>query len=169
MMHALIELARNSVEEFVKSKKVISPPEKLSPEMTGKSGVFVCIKNSGRLRGCIGTFMPCCGNIAEETIRNAISAASGDPRFPAVSETELSDLEFTVDVLSPPEKVEEISTLDHKKYGVIVSNGPRRGLLLPNLEGVDSVEEQLRITRMKAGISEDEPAEIFRFEVQRYR
>jgi AmmeMemoRadiSam system protein A len=168
-MHSLTELARKSIEEFIKRRKVISPPEQLTPEMTGRSGVFVCIKKNGQLRGCIGTFMPCCGNIAEETIRNAISAASGDPRFPAVTEPDLADLEYTVDVLSPPEKVQDIGALDPEKYGLIVSSGPRRGLLLPNLEGVDSVEEQLRITRMKAGISQDEPVEIFRFEVQRYR
>lgn len=169
MMHALAELARTSIEEFVRHKKVISLPEQLTHEMTAKAGVFVCIKKNGQLRGCIGTFMPSCGNVAEETIRNAISAASGDPRFPAVSEAELSDLEYTVDVLSPPEKVEDISHLDPKKYGVIVSSGNRRGLLLPNLEGVDSVEEQLRITRMKAGIQQEEPAKMFRFQVRRYK
>lgn len=168
-MHALVELAKKSVEEFVKNKKEIYPPDKLNTEMTTKAGVFVSIKKKGNLRGCIGTFMPCTENVANEIIRNAISAATQDPRFDPVTEDELSDLEYSVDVLSAPEKVSNISELDPKKYGVIVVHGSRKGLLLPDLDGVDSVEEQLRIARMKAWINPDEKLEISRFTVARYR
>lgn len=168
-MHGLVDLARKSVEEFVRKRKVIPLPEPLPPEMAEKAGVFVCLKKDGQLRGCIGTFQPCCDNIALETVRNAVSAATQDPRFPSVSEDELSSLSYSVDVLSAPEKVHDKSELDPRKFGVIVTAGQRRGLLLPDLEGVDSVEEQLRIARMKAGISPHEDVEIFRFSVKRYR
>ncbi len=168
-MHGLVELARKSVEEFVRKKKVVPLPEPLPPEMAEKAGVFVCLKKDGQLRGCIGTFQPCCDNIALETVRNAVCAATQDPRFPSVSEDELSSLSYSVDVLSAPEKVHDKSELDPRKFGVIVKAGQRRGLLLPDLEGIDSVEEQLRIARMKAGILQYEDVEIFRFRVKRYR
>jgi AmmeMemoRadiSam system protein A len=169
MMHAIVELARRSVEEFVRNGKTVSLHEPLPAEMRAKAGVFVCIKKHGELRGCIGTFLPCCDNVAAETVRNAISAAIQDPRFRPVAADELDQLSYSVDVLSPPEKVQDLSELDPKEFGVIVSCGNRRGLLLPDLEGVDSVEEQLRITRMKAGIMPDEEVEIFRFRVERYK
>jgi uncharacterized protein len=168
-MHKLAELARKSVEEFVKNGKKAPPPQELTPEMKEKAGVFVCIKKGGNLRGCIGTFLPCTENVADEIIKNAISAATEDPRFDPVTEDILNDLEYSVDVLSPPEKVSDISELDPKKYGVIVVHGSRKGLLLPDLEGVDSPEEQLRIAKMKAWINPDEKVEIFRFMVSRYR
>ena len=168
-MHGLVDLARKSVEEYVRKKKIVSLPGPLPPEMAEKAGVFVCLKKDGQLRGCIGTFQPCCDNIALETIRNAVCAATQDPRFPSVSEDELGSLSYSVDVLSAPEKVHDKSELDPRKFGVIVAAGQRRGLLLPDLEGVDSAEEQLRIARMKAGISPHEDVEIFRFSVKRYR
>ena len=168
-MHKLAELARQSVEEYIRNKTEISPPEDLTPEMTAKAGVFVCIKKKGHLRGCIGTFMPCTEDVAHEVIRNAICAAKDDSRFEPVTADELDELEFSVDVLSPPEKVSDMSGLDPKKYGVIVVHGNRKGLLLPDLEGVDSVEEQVRIAKMKAWINPDEKVEIFRFMVSRYR
>lgn len=167
-MHRLVELARQSVEEFIRNQKVIAAPEPLSPEMAGKAGVFVCIKKYKQLRGCIGTFMPCTENIAVETIKNAISAATQDSRFAPVTEDDLNDLAYSVDLLSPPEKVEDISEFNPKKYGVIVTSGQKKGLLLPNLEGVDTVEEQLRIAKMKAGILPDEKVNLFRFSVCRY-
>jgi len=168
-MHKLVELARKSAETFVKTGQEISPPQELTPEMTAKAGVFVCIKKKGTLRGCVGTFMPCTENVAEEIIKNAMSAATRDPRFDPVTEDELQQLEYSVDLLSPPEKVSDISELDPKKYGVIVLHGSRKGLLLPDLEGVDSVEEQLRIAKMKACINPQDNVEIFRFTVSRYR
>ncbi len=168
-MHKLVALAKKSIEEYVKSQKVISTAGPLSPEMAEKAGVFVSIKKHGQLRGCIGTFMPCTENIATETIRNAISAATEDPRFTPVKENELDELVYSVDVLSPPEKVEDVSELNPKIYGVIVTRGQRKGLLLPDLEGVDTVDEQLKIARMKAGIMPDEDVNIFRFKVHRYK
>jgi len=168
-MHKLSELARKSVEEFVRNGKEPPPPQELTPEMMEKAGVFVCIKKGGSLRGCIGTFLPCTENVAHEIIKNAISAATKDPRFDPVTEDILDDLEYSVDVLSPPEKISDIGELDPKKYGIIVVHGSRKGLLLPDLEGVDSVEEQLRIAKMKAWINPEEKVEIFRFKVSRYR
>lgn len=168
MTHPIVELAKRAVEEHVKHGKTIQPPETLTPEMKERAGVFVCIKKHGRLRGCIGTFMPLFRNVAEEAIRNAIGASSEDPRFPHVSKEELPDLVYSVDVLSAPEKVDDIKKLDPKKYGVIVESNRRKGLLLPDLEGVDTVEEQIGIARMKAGIPLLEDIDIYRFEVRRY-
>jgi AmmeMemoRadiSam system protein A len=168
-MHPLVELAKQSVETYAREGKIIKPPEPLQPEIAEKAGVFVSLKKHGRLRGCIGTYMPSCESIEIETVINAIAAATKDPRFPPVEENELNDLTYSVDVLSPPWKVKDISELDPKKYGVIVVSGHRKGLLLPDLEGVDTVEEQLRITRFKAGILPHEEVEIYRFEVKRYK
>lgn len=168
-MHKFAELAKKSVEEYVKSRMIIAIPEPLDPEMAEKAGVFVSLKKHGELRGCIGTYTPCQESISVEIILNAISAATRDPRFQPVTERELSELNYSVDVLTPPEKVKDISELGPKEFGVILKSGPKRGLLLPDLEGVDSVEDQLRIVRLKAGILPDEKVEIFRFRVKRYR
>jgi AmmeMemoRadiSam system protein A len=163
------ELARKSTEEFVRTGKIIPLPEKLAPELQVKAGVFVCLKKKGTLRGCLGTFEPCTETVAEEIVKNAVAAATSDPRFEPVTADELNSLEYTVDVLSMPEKITDLKELDPKKYGVIVIHGSRKGLLLPDLEGVDSVEEQLRIAKMKAWINPDDDVEVFRFTVTRYR
>ena len=168
-MHPLVQLAKKSVETYVREGRVIELPSPLSADMSQKSGVFVCIKKDHQLRGCIGTFSPSRESLASETIMNAISAATHDPRFPPVLENELDALEYTVDVLSPPETVTDKSQLDPKRYGVIVTSGQRRGLLLPDLEGVNTLEEQLNIAKMKAGIPPGEETEIYRFEVKRYQ
>jgi len=167
-MHPLAELAKKSVEAHVREGIPIGLPDPLPAEMSGRAGVFVCIKKHGELRGCIGTFQPSSECIGSETMMNAISAATKDPRFTPVVKEELGDLTYSVDVLSCPEKVSGLSDLDPKKYGIIVVSGFRRGLLLPDLEGVDTVEEQLKITKMKAGILPHEEVEIYRFEVMRY-
>ena len=137
--------------------------------MKQKAGVFVSIHKSGELRGCIGTFEPQKANVAEETIANAISSATRDPRFFPITPDELKDLEYSVDVLTKPEPVKSQDQLDPKKYGVIVECGWRRGLLLPDLEGVDSVDYQIDICRQKAGIMPHEPVKLYRFEVKRYK
>lgn len=168
-MHAFAELAKKAISEYVSTGLVIPVPVALTPDMRKRAGVFVSLKKKGLLRGCIGTFMPACDNLAEEIIRNAISAATGDPRFSPVTPEELSGLSYSVDVLSPPEKVDDLNALDAKRYGVIVAKGGRRGLLLPDLEGVDTVEEQISIAKMKAGISINEKVELYRFEVKRYQ
>src|SRR5690606_36304199 len=132
-----------------------------------RRGVFVSIKKNGNLRGCIGTIRPVTKNIAQEIIRNAVEAGVYDPRFSPVEEDELPELEFSVDVLTEPVKANK-EELDPKKYGVIVRSGHKTGVLLPNLEGVDTVEEQLRIALQKAGISPDEDYDIEKFEVIRH-
>lgn len=162
-----VKLARDTVENYIKMKKLPASYEPF-PEMHEKAGVFVCIKIKGQLRGCIGTFEPCCGNVTEEIIMNALSTATRDPRFSPVTAEELPDLEYTVDILTSPEPVKSIKELDPKKYGVIVEAGARKGLLLPDLEGVDTVEEQIDICRQKAGISPLEQVKLYRFQVKRY-
>ena len=137
--------------------------------LTRRAGVFVSLRKEGRLRGCIGTIGPVRGNIAEEIRENAVSAATRDPRFSPVRQEELAALEISVDVLGEPEKIRSRDQLDVKRYGVIVSKGLRRGLLLPNLEGVDTVDEQLSIALQKAGLSPRErDFEMERFEVVRH-
>jgi len=153
--HPLVKLARKAVETFVKEGKIISPPSpsEMIPEMKERAGVFVSIKKRGKLRGCIGTYLPTRKNVAEEVIRNAIAACSEDPRFEPVREDELPYLEYSVDVLTEPEPVYDLRELDPKVYGVIVeASDGRKGLLLPDLEGVDTVEEQIDIASRKAGI-----------------
>jgi len=136
--------------------------------MRERAGVFVSIKKHGQLRGCIGTFEPTQSNVAQEVINNAISSATRDPRFPPVAPAELADLSYSVDVLTKPEPVDSPAQLDPKEYGVIVECGRRRGLLLPNLEGVDTVDYQIDICRQKAGILPHEPVRLYRFQVKRY-
>lgn len=167
-MNPLVELARKTIETYVKTGKLIPPPAQLPAEMKGKAGVFVSLKKHGELRGCIGTIASTTDNIAEEIIRNAIEAAAHDPRFAPVTKTELADLEISVDVLGEPEPAASIKDLDVKRFGVIVKSGQRRGLLLPALKGVDTPEEQIAICRRKAGIGLSEPVELFKFEVRRY-
>ena len=169
MAHPLVQLAIDAIRRFVEEGKTIAPPDTLTDEMKGRAGVFVSLKEHGELRGCIGTFEPTQPNIALEIIHNAISAATRDPRFPQVRSNELTELIYSVDVLTEPESVEETSELDPKRYGVIVESGWKKGLLLPDLEGVDTVEYQLSIAKQKAGIAEEEPVKIYRFEVKRYK
>jgi AmmeMemoRadiSam system protein A len=165
----LVELARRTIESYVQTGKVPSPPDPLPKEMEQRAGVFVSIHlRNGDLRGCVGTFEPTAMNVAEETIQNAVNAATRDPRFPAIAERELEDLEISVDVLSPPERVYALQDLDPKCYGVIVRCGWRRGLLLPDLEGVDTCEQQVSIAMRKAGIYPNEEVELERFTVKRH-
>jgi len=168
-MHPLVKLAKDTIELYVREGKVLAPRDKdLVPEMQGRAGVFVSLKVRGMLRGCIGTFEPCEPDVANEIVRNAISAATGDPRFTAVRPDELASLEYSVDVLTSPEPAKDFTELDPRRYGVIVQAGRRRGLLLPDLEGVDTVEEQVGIATQKAGIAPGTPVTLFRFEVKRY-
>jgi len=164
-----VSLARRTIDEYIKHGDIIEVPEGLSDELyTERKGVFVSIKKEGRLRGCIGTIEPLHESIAKEIIKNAISASTRDPRFNEIEENELSDLVISVDVLFPPEDIESMDMLDTEEYGVIVNKGYRRGLLLPNLEGIDSVDEQVSIALQKAGIREDENYELQRFKVVRH-
>ena len=173
-----VKLARATIEQFVKTGKRLKFPadlpaglaEALPEEATKeRAGAFVSVHKNGMLRGCIGTIGPVQDSIAEEIISNAISAVSRDPRFERVREDELELLEINVDILGKPENIDGPDQLDVKRYGVIVSCGARKGLLLPDLEGVDTVEEQIDIARRKGGISPDDDYRLQRFEVVRYK
>ncbi len=165
-----VRLARAEVEAWVGGRRRIGIPDGLPAEMLAeRAGVFVSLHKEGRLRGCIGTISPTRESVAEEIIANAISAASRDPRFSPVRPDELDALEISVDVLAPAEKIASKDELDVKRYGVIVTKGRKRGLLLPNLDGVDTVDEQVSIALRKAGLSEREKNyELERFEVVRH-
>lgn len=166
---AFVRLARETIEQYVRSKEVLRCPDTLPEEMRKRrAGVFVSLKKDGRLRGCIGTIQAVQASLAEEIIYNAVSACSKDPRFEPVSQEELEHLTIHVDVLGDTERINSPKELDVKRYGVIVTSGYRRGLLLPNLEGVDTVEEQIAIARQKAGIGGTEEVELERFEVVRH-
>lgn len=167
-MHPLVQLAKDTIEAYIRNGTIPQPVE-LTPEMEERAGVFVSLKIGGLLRGCIGTFEPTRENVAQEIVANAICSATRDPRFPAVTPDELDGLEYNVDILSKTEPVNDIDELDPKRYGVIVESSGRRGLLLPDLEGVDTVQKQIEICRAKAGILAVEPAKLYRFEVKRYR
>ncbi|RKM59271.1 AmmeMemoRadiSam system protein A [Butyrivibrio sp. CB08] len=171
-----VRLARFSLESFITMGKRISKSDltgekwaDMPSEMfSQQAGAFVSIHKDGALRGCIGTILPTCRNVADEIMQNAISAGTNDPRFPMIREDELASLEMSVDVLDTPEPIDSPDQLDVKRYGVIVTHGRKRGLLLPNLDGVDTIEDQIDIARQKAGISEDEDYSLERFEVIRH-
>ena len=166
-----VQLARLSLESYVRTGHTLERlPDHLPQELTRQAaGTFVSLHINGHLRGCIGTVFPARENVAWEIIQNAVSACSCDPRFPPVRVNELDELEYSVDVLDQPEPVNSLSQLDPRQYGVIVIYGHRRGLLLPNLDGVDTVEKQLDIARQKGGIREEDPYRIERFKVVRHQ
>ena len=165
-----VQLARKSLETYITEGRQISMPDSLPEEMRKRrAGTFVSIHKHGKLRGCIGTIEPTASCIAGEIIRNAISAATQDPRFDPVTADELKWLQINVDVLGKPEKIASVDELDVKRYGVIVTCGYRRGLLLPDLEGVDTPQQQVSIAMQKGGIRKNEPYTLERFEVIRHR
>jgi AmmeMemoRadiSam system protein A len=165
-----VRLARETLETYVRGGEKIKVPDWVPGELRSKrAGVFVSLKKNGRLRGCIGTIGPTRSSIAEEIIENAVSAGIMDPRFDPVAPGELSRLTYSVDVLGEPEKIESMDELDVKNYGVIVTSGFKRGLLLPDLEGVETPEEQVEIALQKAGIRAYEEYSMERFRVERFR
>jgi len=162
-------LAKKTIELYLKEGKKYKLTSSLPEDMLKKqAGVFVSLKKRGQLRGCIGTIQPTTNSIADEIIQNALSAAFQDPRFPPLEKDELSSITYSVDVLKEAERINSISQLDPSKYGVIVKNKYKSGLLLPRLEGVNTIEHQLAIAKQKAGIYEDEDYEMYRFEVIRH-
>ena len=186
-MHPLVKLAKSATETYIKEDKFIVPPSDLPQEfLAKKSGVFVTIKKEGKLRGCVGTYLPTQENIAQEVIKNAVSAATQDYRFGPIREEELPLLSYTVYILSKPELIRDKLELDPKKYGIIVKttpyttsdkegvvfNGripPKTGLLLPDLEGIDTLRKQILTACQKAGIDpEREKFIIYRFSVEKY-
>jgi len=168
-VHPYVELAVTAIQTYVREGKKIPLPRPLPEGMAVRSAAFVSIKKQGVLRGCIGTILPAHPSLAEEIIENSISSATRDTRFPPVGPDELGALTVSVDVLSPPEPVASVAELDAKKYGVIVQSGSRRGLLLPDIEGVDTPEEQVAICRRKGGIGTEEEISLQKFTVTRYR
>lgn len=164
-----VQLARTTIETYVRTGKIIAVPDNLPKEMySQKAGVFVSIKENGSLRGCIGTICAVRTCVAEEIIENAISAACRDPRFQPIRQEELDELVISVDVLGDTEEIDSPDKLDVSRYGVIVTKGHKRGLLLPNLDGVDTVEDQIAIAKRKAGIGDNEEIALERFEVIRH-
>ena len=164
-----VKLARQSLEFYVKNGSTLPLPDGLPAEMLEtRAGAFVSVHKHGKLRGCIGTIAPTARNVAQEIIRNAVSAAVHDPRFDPITEDELKWLEISVDVLGKPERISSEDELDVKRYGVIVSCGNRRGLLLPDLDGVDTPEQQVSIAMQKGGIRKGERYTLERFEVIRH-
>ena len=177
--HPYLQLARKAVETYVKEGRVISTSKDLpnvpSKIFEKKAGTFVTIciirgKNK-KLKGCIGTYLPTKDNIADEIISNAISAATRDYRFEPVTEDILDQLSYEVNILSPPEQVKSMDKLDPKKYGIIVKTlDGRSGLLLPDLEGIDTPEKQVIIACQKGGINPAiDQITLYRFTVERYR
>ena len=180
-------LAKTAVETYVKERKIITPPSNLPSELKNrKAGVFVTIKNKNNLRGCIGTYLPIRKNIAEEIIYNAIAACTEDYRFNPIQKSELPYLSYTVYILNKPELVKDINELNPKKYGVIIKTAPivssnktdvifdghlpfKSGLLLPNLEGIDTIEKQLSLACQKGGIDpQNEKIIIYKFSAEKY-
>lgn len=164
-----VRLARNALEVYVKTGKTISVPDGLPGEITKRrAGAFVSLHKNGRLRGCMGTITASAASVAEEIINNAVCACSRDPRFDPVRPDELNEISYSVDVLGETQEVSSADSLDVKRYGVIVTSGAKRGLLLPNLDGVTTVAEQLEIAKRKAGIRDGEKVSLERFEVVRH-
>ena len=164
-----VQLARQSLETYVRTGRRLPLPASLPTELAQPAGAFVTLYKRERLRGCIGTILPSEKNLAAEIIANAISAGTRDPRFSPVVPEELAEISYSVDVLSPPEPIDSPSELDPDRYGVIVRSGDgRTGLLLPQLDGVDTVEQQVKIAKEKAGLRPGDKVTLERFEVQRY-
>lgn len=169
-MDQCVRLAKDTIETYLKTGKVLSPPDNLPKEMlANRAGVFVSIhQKDGSLRGCIGTFMPTKENLAQEIIANTLASATQDPRFPSVTSVELSSLVYSVDILSQPRPCIR-KELNPKKYGLIVSTEDgRRGLLLPDIPGVETPGQQLEICCHKAGIAPDEKTKLEVFTVERH-
>lgn len=166
---AHVRLAMETINLYITARQIPEIPQNLPAELLNtRAGAFVSLHIGSSLRGCIGTIEPMQDCLAREIIENAISASTCDPRFLPVEPDEIEHLDCSVDVLSEPEQVFDLRDLDHRVYGVIVENGSRRGLLLPDLEGVDSVEEQIDIARHKAAIGSHEPIKLYRFSVTRF-
>jgi len=164
-----VKLAGRTIENYIENGILTEVPADLPEEMlNSQAGAFVSIHEHGRLRGCIGTIVATKDCVAKEIIDNAVSAATKDPRFDPINVDELKWLEINVDILGEPENIESKDCLDVKRYGVIVSNRYKRGLLLPDLEGIDTVDQQIAVAKQKAGIADHENYSLQRFEVIRH-
>ena len=164
--HPLVILARKAIASHLSGDPQPQPEKLKAPGEA--AGAFISLKKAGQLRGCIGTIQPVRPTLAEEVIDNAVSAATKDPRFQPLTLEELDEVTISVDVLGTPQRIAGLEELDPSRYGVIVKCGWRKGVLLPDLPGITTAEEQVRIARLKAGIGTEEIVELFRFEVNRY-
>lgn len=166
---APVRLAKYALEQYMLQRRVVEPPADTPDELLMRqAGTFVCLKLNNSLRGCVGTVQPTKANLAEEIMANAVQAAMADPRFRPVSIDELYFLDYTVDILEEPERIESVDQLDPKVYGVVVHKGGKTGLLLPDIEEVDTAEQQVEVAKQKAGIAPDEEVELLRFKIKRY-
>lgn len=168
-MHPLVKLATRSVEHFIQTGKPLASPNPLPKSLKQNAGVFVSIKKQGSLRGCIGTITPKYKNLAEEVIQNALRAASQDPRFETIQQRELSSLTFSVDVLTPLEKVGNLKDHNIKQFGLLVRGQGKQGVLLPDLENIKSAEQQLKLCLKKGRFSNGDQYELYRFKVTRFK
>lgn len=169
-MDKFIALAKQAVEEYVKNNKIIKAPPNLPPEFLKKAGVFVTIKKNGELRGCVGTYLPTQENLASEIISSAISACAYDNRFYPIYKKELPELSYEVSILSEPQKIKTLKKHNPKKHGIIVTTPDGRcGLLLPDLDGINTTQEQINIACQKGGIYPYEDGiEFYSFTVEKH-
>ncbi len=166
---AALALAREAVERYVRASVLAEPPAHLPQDLRQRGGVFVTLRVGGRLRGCVGTLAPARPDAAREIVACAVAAASTDPRFPPVRPQELAGLAYEVDFVEPLEAVPGLTDLDPRTYGVLVEAGGRRGVLLPDLDGVETAEHQVEIARAKAGLPAGVAVQLYRFRVRRFR
>jgi AmmeMemoRadiSam system protein A len=167
-MHPLVELAISSVKHHLIKNEHLTCPDPLPLEMKGRAGTFVSIKKNGLLRGCIGTISPKYKNVAEEVIQNAIKAATKDSRFPSIELQEIKELTLSVDLLMEPEQIYNLSSLNVKLYGLIVSSKEKTGLMLPNLKNIKTIDQQLKTCLKKSGLKETDKYELYRFRTKRF-
>ncbi len=167
--HPYVQLAKDSVRYFLSHKQKLPCPQKLSKDLREQAASFVSIRKNKQLRGCIGSLEPQEPNLAMEIIENAVKAAHSDPRFDPITPDEMDQLTFSIDVLTPLEKVPNSACLDPRVYGLVVKSNENQGVLLPDIEGVATVKEQLGICRAKGKIKEADPQELYRFKVYRFQ
>jgi AmmeMemoRadiSam system protein A len=167
-MHTLVRLAIQAVEHFIETGKSLPCPNPLPDDLKQNAGAFITIKNQDSLRGCIGTMTPKHANLAEEVIRNAILSANEDPRFDPIEKRELPSLTFSVDVLTPLEKINDLEEHNVKQFGLLVRGEGKQGVLLPNLDNIKTANQQLKVCLRKGGFKNNNTYEFFRFAVKRF-
>lgn len=166
--HPLVRLARDAIRHFIELKKPLDPPQSLKENYSKQTGAFVTLYENGNLRGCIGSLQPQTDSLAEEVVRNAALAATRDPRYDPVKKVEVDELTIRIEVVTPPEPVDDISKLNPEVDGLIVRSGKKQGVLLPGIEGIETVEQQEKICRSKGGIKPNEPVTYSRFRVDQH-
>ncbi len=171
----LVKTARQVVTEYLKNRTKINLEQTFESNFSYNSGVFVTLNNSMGLRGCVGFALPD-KKLYNALVDAAISAATEDPRFPPVTAKELEEITFEVTVLTPPEVIHVLDTVEYPsrikvgKDGLMVKHGSNSGLLLPQVpvEYSWTEEEFLGYTCEKAGLPrdcwKDKETEVQKFE-----